>query len=190
MTDSTVRRVLLAPAALLLVAACSSGGASSAPATGGTAATPAPPAGSAAPSGAPSAATGAGIGGDTDFCWNTIEEVSAVLGVEVTTAQGAEAAGVGGGCNYSTADGSLVYAISTVTSSAAQTFEAAKGTEGAVVVTGVGDGAVLMSAGGPLIVRVGDVVLSLGPLPMSGVTDPEEYRKAAEELGKAAVARM
>jgi hypothetical protein len=187
-----LRRALAVPffaALILVVAACTaSPGASTAPsqAAGSLPAASQPDGVSMAPADSTNPGTT-----PRDWCLNTVEEVSAAIGGAAVTATGADAPGVGGGCLYANADGKLVYAVSTVTSSGAtQTFDAAKATQGVVTISGIGDGAVLMSAQGPLIVLKGSALLSLGLLPDSGVTDPTQFRAKNEELAKAAVGRL
>lgn len=141
----------------------------------------------------PSATTGdsAGTSGSTDWCLNTVEEVSAALSVDVTDAAGAEAPGNGGGCNYSDADGNFVYSMSIVTASGAVgTFEANVDAEGAVTVDGIGDRAYLASPQGPLVVLKGDTLISIGAYTPAALADPAVYRSAVEELARPAVDRL
>jgi hypothetical protein len=59
------------------------------------------------------------------------------------------------------------------------------------VVSGVGDEAVLVSPGGPLVAIKGTSLVSMGPLaPATLMSDPAAYRAAAEQLGAAAMARL
>jgi hypothetical protein len=182
------RSLLVLP---LLLAACG----------GGTAAT-----GAAPTSGAPTtvaATDGAGQtaappatmapgGAATDWCLNSPPEVEAALHVMGVVSAGNESPGVGGGCIYSLADGSPVHAITVVTSQGFEaTFEAGKQTPGVVEISGIGKGALLMSAQGPLVVLTDDALISMGPLgPADVMADGGAYRTAVETLARAAVERM
>lgn len=140
---------------------------------------------------APVASSDPGTGtGAAKWCLNTVEEVSAAIGGAAVTAAGTETPGIGGGCLYTTADGKFVYSIATVTSQgAADTFRAAKTGQGVVVVTGIGDDAILMSPQGPLAILKGTAFISLGTLPDSGITEAD-WRAKNEALGKAAAGRL
>lgn len=131
-------------------------------------------------------------GATAEFCLNTTEEVSEALDVEAVEAAGTQNANVGGGCSYTTSDGTLVYAIAVIIGQNAEaTIAAGLQTEGAVEIDGIGDEAVLMSAGGPLVVRVGDTIISQGPLPgVPNYDDAAAMRAAMEELGRAAADRL
>lgn len=186
--DRSIRPALgvLAALALATLAACSSG--APAPTATAEADTTAPAAASEpATSSAP-----AGNGGDnTDWCLNTVEEVAAAIDIEVTEGAGTDAPGIGGGCTYTNADGSLGYAISVVTAEGAvSTFEAAKNADGAESISGIGDDAVLISAQGPLAVLKGSTFISIGALGVPIIEDAAAYRTALEELGRAAIDRL
>lgn len=178
---------LLLPFAMLVLAACGGAGATSAP-TGGAGTAPAATSGGAATQ-PPAATSGAGA---MDWCLNLALEVETALGVTGVTGVSTDAPGVGGGCFYSDSAGAPVYAISVVNNSAARsTFDAAKTQPGAVEIGGIGDGAVLVSAVGPLVVLKGDAFASLGPLgPAELMSDAAAFRAAAEQLGAAAAGRM
>ena len=129
-------------------------------------------------------------GGDSQWCLNTTDEVASTLDVEVTDAVGTDAPGVGGGCFYNGPDGTPVHAISVITAaSAADTFNAAKSQAGAETIDGIGDDAVLVSSGGPLIVLKGDSVISMGPVGAIQ-QDATAFRAAVEELGRTAADRL
>ena len=102
-----------------------------------------------------------------------------------------DAPGVGGGCLYSDGAGTFVYAISVVTApGAVGTFDAAKLQAGAAVIDGIGDDAVLVSPGGPLVILKGSKFASIGPTTPALMSDPAAYRSAVEQLGAAAAGRM
>lgn len=139
----------------------------------------------------PVASSDPGTGtGAAKWCLNTAEEVSVAIGGTAVTAAGSDVPGVGGSCLYTTADGKLVHAIATVTSEgAAATFQAAKSGQGVVVVTGIGDDALIMSPQGPLAILKGSAFISMGTLPDSGITEAD-WRAKNETLGKAAAGRL
>lgn len=129
--------------------------------------------------------------GNTDWCLNTAEEVSAAIGGAAVTATGTDVQGVGGACNYTIADGTLIYSVAVVNNEAAvSSFQAMQGSEGIVQIPGIGDGAILASPQGPLAILKGNAFISLGLLPGSGVTDAAEMRTKLEQLGKAAADRL
>ena len=169
---------------LLLLAAC---GGTTAPSTEGAATD-----GGGNEPAATSTSDGGSTGGNTDWCLNTVDEVSAALEIEVAEAAGNDAPGVGGGCLYNAADGSLAYGISVVTADGASgAFQAAKGGDGVETIGGIGDDAVLVSPGGPLAVLKGDAFISIGAVPpVPIIDDAAAYRAALEELGRAAVGRL
>lgn len=173
------RTILLLP---LVLAACGGGTATSAPTgtTPTTGATEAPP------------ATQPGGATTTDWCLNSPPEVEAALHVMGVVATGSDTPGVGGGCLYTLADGTMVHAVSVVTSQGYEaTFESGKQTPGVVEISGIGNGAILMSALGPLVILTDSGLISMGPTgPDDIMADPAKYRTAVEELGRAAVARM
>jgi hypothetical protein len=176
---------------LVTLAACSSG----APAATTTAQSDAPASAAASAAASDSAvssepADNGGTGGETDWCLNTVEEVAAAIDAEVAEAVSTDATGIGGGCIYNGADGTPVYAMSVVTAEGAvSTFDASKNAEGATSIDGIGDDAVLISAGGPLAVLKGGTFISLGAFgPI--MEDPAAFRAAMEELGKAAADRL
>ncbi|MDQ3688757.1 MAG: hypothetical protein M3406_01725 [Chloroflexota bacterium] len=168
------------------LAACSSA-APAAPTTSQSDATASAPPASAPAASAP---TAGGEDGETDWCLNTVEEVAAAIDAEVAEAVSTDATGIGGGCIYNGPDATPVYAMSVVTAEGAvATFDAAKNGEGAVTIDGIGDDAVLISAGGPLAVLKGSTFISLGAFgPI--MEDPAAFRAAMEELGKAAADRL
>ncbi len=157
----------------------------------GTPATTASPDGNTASATSSASTDGGGSsGGDSQWCLNTKDEVASTLGVEVTDVVGTDAPGVGGGCFYNGPDGTPVHAISVITAaSAADTFNAARSQTGAETIDGIGDDAVLVSSGGPLIVLKGDSVISMGPLGAIQ-QDATAFRAAVEELGRAAADRL
>ncbi|HEY7589819.1 MAG TPA: hypothetical protein VH723_02430 [Candidatus Limnocylindrales bacterium] len=173
----------------LVLAACGAGSTSSSSPAGSVAgetggATPE----SSAPAG--SADTGVGLGGANQWCLNTPEEVAAAIGGMQVTASGTDAPGVGGGCIYTAADGKMPYALSVVSNdTATQTFEAAKIQQGAVVISGIGQGAILVSPAGPLVVLQNGKLASLGFTPDAGVSQ-SEMQARLEELARAAAGRM
>ena len=129
-------------------------------------------------------------GGDSQWCLNTQEEVASTLDVEVADVVGTDSPGLGGACLYNAADGTPVHAISVITAaSAVDTFNAARSQTGAETIDGIGDDAVLVSTGGPLIVLKGDSVISMGPLGAIQ-QDAGAFRTAVEELGRAAADRL
>ncbi len=137
------------------------------------------------------ASGGAPNGGADEFCLNTIDEVSAASGVDVSKATANAATAFGGACNYTSDDGKLVYSVVTLDSAGAVgTFEASKKNEGVVAIEGLGDDAVLLRPEGPLAILKGTSVLSLVFPPTSGVTDPADVREGLEELGRQAVDRL
>jgi hypothetical protein len=175
----------------MLLAACSGGSpATQAPSTtaaGSTFAASTP--GTASTTGP--AATGA-AGGDAAWCLNTAPEVEAALHVSGVVAAGTTTAGLGGGCIYSLADSTPIHAVSVVNSPGFEaTFDAGKTTPGVVEISGIGKGALLMSAAGPLVILTDNGLISMGPLgPADLLSDAAAYRTAVEALGKAAVGRM
>ena len=183
------RAILLLP---VLLVAC---GGTGAPATGATGAAPTSPAGTGSTGAtvAPPVTTAPGGGGTAgNWCLNTPPEVEAALHVQGVVGTSTDAPGVGGGCIYSLADNTPVHAISVVNSANFQaTFDAAKTQQGAVEISGIGNGAILVSAQGPLIVLTDKGLISMGPLgPQDVMTDAAKYRAAAEELGKTAAGRV
>jgi len=58
-----------------------------------------------------------------------------------------------------------------------------------VVVTGIGDDAIIMSPQGPLAILKGSAFISMGTLPDSGITEAD-WRAKNEALGKAAAGRL
>lgn len=186
-------RILIATVAIVLVACSpaaapttSPGGGSQAPVSPG-----AQPSSSAAvqPSAAPGSPAG---GGTTNWCFNTVEEVSAALKVTATQAISTDAPGIGGGCFYNDANGTPVFATSTVTAEGAVgTFEAATGGADAVTIDGIGDRAVLITPQGPLAVLKGTAFTSMGALPPNPLlSDAGAYRSAHETLARSAAGRM
>jgi len=181
------RRSILA---FLAVASVAFGACSSSPSASGAPSAPV----ASQPDGAsqePVASSDPGLGtAGSKWCLNTPEEVSAAIGGAAVTAAGSDVPGVGGSCLYTTADGKLVHAIATVTSEgAASTFQAAKSGQGVVVVTGIGDDAIIMSPQGPLAILKGSAFISMGTLPDSGITEAD-WRAKNEALGKAAAGRL
>ena len=156
--------------------------------------------GDASPPGETAAGTPAGDGGDgggdmsgEDFCLNTPEEVEAALEVDVSEATGNVNADTGGGCLYYAENQILVYAIAVVSGQGAadDTINAGRETEGVVEIEGIGDEALLMSRLGPLVVRIGDTIISQGPT--ADVPDSDDQaamRAAMEELARAAADRL
>lgn len=128
----------------------------------------------------------------SDFCLNTAEEVAAALQVPTPTATGAANPGFGGGCLYTAADGTLVYAVSTVPVTAGvDTIGAGLQTAGAVAINGIGERAVLMSAQGPLVFQKGSWIVSSGGTPdLAIAADAAAYRAAMETLARAAADRI
>ena len=181
------RSVLLLP---LLLAACGGGAAATGAAPTGGSTTVAPATQAAGETAAPAATSGTGA--EIDWCLNTTAEVEAALRVTGVVADGSGAVGIGGGCTYSLPSTVLVHAISVITSTGFDaTFEASKQTPGAVEVSGLGKAAVLMSPQGPLAILTDTGLISMGPLgPAELMADAAAYRTAAEELARAAVARM
>lgn len=175
---------LLALMAIALLVACSN-------TPSGPAETDAPDAPAATQ---PDGDDGDGGGAAEDFCLNTTDEVGAALEVEVTQATSTANEGFGGGCTYYDSDNALVYALAVITGqgTADDTVEAGRQTEGAIEISGIGDEAVLVSPVGPLVVRVGDTLISQGPtsteLPISD--DDDAVREAMENLARAAVGRL
>ena len=181
------RSLLVIP---LMLAACGGGTAPTGAAPTGSVPTAAPATQPTVETGAPPASTDTGAA--TDWCLNTAPEVEAALGVQGVVPAGSDAAGIGGGCFYSLADGTAVHAISVVTSQGFEaTFEAGKRTPGVVEISGIGKGALLMSAQGPLVILTDTGLISMGPLgPAELMADAAAYRTAAEELGRTAVGHM
>lgn len=185
-----VRRRSLILLPVLLVAACGgTGAATNAP--GATTSTTTTDTGAVTTDTGTTAETTAAAG-DTDWCLNTAPEVEAALHVTGVVASGNGSAGLGGGCTYSLADGSLVHAVSVINSTGFDaTFDAGKQTPGVVEISGMGKGALLMSPQGPLVILTDKGLISMGPVgPAELMADAAAYRTAVETLGKAAVARM
>jgi hypothetical protein len=133
-----------------------------------------------------------GAGAEIDYCLNTAAEVEAALKVSGVTATGSGAPGIGGGCSYITSDGILVHSVAIISSQGFEaTFETAKQAPGAVEIAGLGKGAVLVSAQGPLAILMDNGVISMGPTgPAQLMADPSAYRTAVEALARTAVGRM
>lgn len=190
------RRLPFLFAFLLLLAACGGGTTPSTAADDGaeTAATPTPTAteaGTDSGGGAVPASDAGGEAGVTEWCHNTVEEVSAAFGVDVADAVGTAAPGLGGGCAYTYADPTMGYAISTITTGDVRaTIDAFRGGEGASDVVGIGDTAVLISPQGPLAVVKGNILISLAAYGLPIVEDAAAYRAALEELGRSAADRL
>jgi hypothetical protein len=187
LSDALRARLKLALAVPFVLAACGGGAATSAPgATTGAAPTAA---GATQATGATSAP--AAGGGAEQWCLNTVDEVEAAIGTEVATASGNDNAGAGGGCIYSDASGNLLYSVAVVTVPGhEQTYEAGKTTPGAVEISGIGNGAVLISPQGPLVILTDRGLISLGPTTPAMLADAAAYRTAAETLGRQAVGRL
>jgi hypothetical protein len=125
------------------------------------------------------------------WCLNTADEVSNAIGEKVTGLTGSEVPGLGGGCAYTAADGNTVLSQAILTGPAALgTFNGAKIADGAIVLDGVGDEAVLVTARGPMVIRQGRVVVSMTVTPTSELNDTAKLRAAFEQLGKAAMKRL
>jgi hypothetical protein len=185
--------VALALVVAAAVAACGGTSAPGSAAAPSTAATNPPASASAAASVEASAAGQSlppGVTGSAKWCLNTVDEVSAAVGTIVTTAAGSDAPGVGGGCVYTSAAGTPIYGISVVSPAPAGMFEGFKAGQGAESLSGIGDAAVLVTPGGPLVVLKGQTVASLVILPSSGMSDLAKARAALESLAKAAAGRM
>ena len=174
--------VVLAMVAAIAVVACSQ------------TTTPSPsvaPSTSAAASSSPVASGTSGGPVSERWCLNTADEVTSAIGEKVTSLAGAEVPGLGGGCAYTAANGATVLSQAILTGPPALgTFNGAKIAEGAIVLNGVGDEAVLVTARGPMVVRRGRVVISMTVTPTSELNDTTKLRSAFEQLGKAAVQRL
>lgn len=179
---------------MLVAAACGTGAAT----PGATGTTPTTTTATTAPAetgpagGTTAPTTGGGNGTATDWCLNSPPEVEAALHVLGVVGTSTDTPGVGGGCTYALADGTVVHAVSVVNSANfAATFEAGKQTPGAVEIPGIGNGAVLMSPQGPLVILKNTGLISMGPLgPADIMGDPAAYRTAVEALGRAAADRL
>ncbi len=197
MSQSALRAVVaLMLVATLVLVGCSSTNAPSsaagspAAAASASAAAEASTAAAASSSAEPNASTITVGGGANRWCLNTVQEASAALGQTVTAMLGADVPGLGGGCNYSAADGTPVLSLAIITSpSAATTLQGAKLTPGITSVSGVGDEAILVSQAGPFVIRKGNVVISMTIVP-TGAMDAAKMPGAYEQLGKAAVERI
>lgn len=176
----------------LLLGACSGAAAPPAGSSSAGSQAPATDAPLASASSAVQASADPGGGGATTWCHNTVEEVSAALKVTVVAAVSSDAPGIGGGCFYNDASGIPLFATSTITAAgAADTFKAQVGTAGVTTIDGIGDGAVLMSAGGPLVVLKGDLFVSIGAVPSVPIfNDAPAYRAALEALARSSVDRL
>jgi hypothetical protein len=190
-----LRAIGAAALTVVLAVALAACGGTSAPASAAptTAATNPPP--SASPGASVEATAAApslpgGVTGSAKWCLNTVEEVSAATGTAVTTAAGTDAPGIGGGCVYTSAAGTPIYGISVVSPAPAGMFEGFKAGGGAEVLTGIGDGAVLATPGGPLAFIKGQTVASVVVLPTSGMSDLAKARAALISLAQAAAGRM
>jgi hypothetical protein len=125
------------------------------------------------------------------WCLNSTDEVANAIGEKVSGLAGAEVPGLGGGCTYTAANGAIVLSQAIITGPAALgTFNGAKLAEGAIVLSGVGDEAVLVTARGPMVIRLGRIVISMTVTPTSELNDSAKLRTAFEQLGKAAVQRI
>jgi hypothetical protein len=189
----TVGAVALTTVLAVALAACGGTSTPGAATSSSTAATNPPASAPAAASVEPSAGTPslpAGVTGSARWCLNTVEEVSAAVGTTVTTAAGSDAPGVGGGCVYTSASGTPIYGLSVVSPAPAGMFEGFKGGSGAEALSGIGDGAVLATPGGPLVILKGQTVASLVILPTSGMSDLAKARAALISLAQAAVGRI
>jgi hypothetical protein len=165
----------------MALAACAPNASSAAPST--AAGTSAPPAGS-------GAAPASGLSAER-WCLDTAAEVSAAIGVKVSAPMGYEVPGIGGGCAYNDETGAPVATVAVFTSRAAlSTFSAAQIVQGATPLYGVGDEAVLITGRGPLVIRAGNVVVSITVSPTSTMNDVSRLRAAFETLGRAAVQRI
>ena len=174
------------------VAACSGTSAPASAAAPSTAATNPPASASAAATSEASVAAPslpAGVG-SSKWCLNAVEEVSAAVGTTVTTAVGADAPGTGGGCSYTNAGGTPIYAISVLSPAPAGTFEGFKSGNVAEVLSGIADGAVLVTPAGPLVFIKGQTLASLVILPNARMDNLANARAALLSLAQAAVGRM
>ena len=196
-TLRAVGAVALAAVLAVALAACSGTSAPGSAAAPSTAATNPPASASAAASVAASIEASAaapslpaGVTGSAKWCLNTIEEVSAAVGTTVTTAGGTEAPGIGGGCVYISAAGTPIYGISAVSPAPAGMFEGFKTGGASEILSGIGDGAVLVTPGGPLAFVKGQTVASLVILPTSGMGDLAKAKAALISLAQAAAGRM
>lgn len=185
-TRPDMRRLL--PAGLIWLAIACGGSPAPAATTGTGQMATQPPAGQPAPV---TQAPGGGQG-IADFCLNTREEVAAALQVDLPTAAGNENPGFGGGCIYSAADGSLVWSVGIVpVTPQADLIATGLQTPGAVAIEGIGEGAVLISAQGPLVFRRGNWFVSSGGNPTLPIaSNAAAYRAAMETLARAAAGRI
>lgn len=177
-------------AIVFLLAAC--GGSTAAPTGGATRGAEATMAATEAGGATSPTETGMTGGTITDWCLNTVAEVSAALEIEIKTSQGAETPGLGGGCTYTDASGSMGYAISIITVGDGQaTLDAARQGADAETIDGIGDDAVLITPQGPLAFNKGSITVSLGATPnVPIVQDAAAYRAAHVSLAQAAAARL
>jgi hypothetical protein len=186
-----VGAVALTAGLAIAVAACSGTKGPASAAAPSSAPTPPASASAAATSEAsvavPSLPAGAG---SAKWCLNTVEEVSAAVGVTVTAAVGSDLPGAGGGCAYPNAAGAAIYAISVASPAPAGMFEGFKSGKIAEVLSGIADGAILVTPGGPLVFLKGQTVVSLVILPNARLDNLANARAALLSLAQAAVGRM
>ena len=187
-----VGAVALTTVLAAVVAACSGTSAPASAAASSTAATNPPASASAAATVEASIVVPslpAGVG-SAKWCLNTVEEVSAAIGTTVTVAAGSDAPGAGGGCAYKDAAGAPIYAISVASPAPAGMFEGFKSAKIAEVLSGIADGAILVTPAGPLVFIKGQTVVSLLILPNAQMTNLANARAALLSLAQAAVGRM
>ncbi|MDQ6794677.1 MAG: hypothetical protein M3067_07665 [Chloroflexota bacterium] len=188
----TVVAVALTGVLAVGVAACSGTSAPASAAVPSTVATNPPASASAAPTSEASLAVPslpAGVG-SAKWCLNTVEEVSAAIGTTVTAAMGSDATGAGGGCAYTNAAGAPIYAISVASPAPGGMFEGFKSGKIAEVLSGIADGAILVTPAGPLVLIKGQTVASLVILPNARMDNLANARAALLSLAQAAVGRM
>lgn len=186
----TITTALVGSVVLALVAACGSGaipsGSGAVPSGSGSPSTPAatsPATASSAP--APTAPPGQGGTDVQDPCaLATVDEVSAALGVPV------EAEALTGDtttyCNYNAADGSTLLALS-FSRGNAFVFDSYASGDGAVMVPGIGDGAVVTSQG-VMFIKSGDAVV--GVQPIEALDSPEDLIRMLTPVAQAIAARL
>jgi hypothetical protein len=191
-TLRAVGAVVLTSVLLVALAACSGTSAPASAAAPSTAATNPPASASAAATSEASVAVPslpAGVG-SAKWCLNTVEEVSAALGTTVTVAAGSDAPGAGGGCAYTNAAGAPIYAISVANPAPAGMFDGFKSGKIAEVLSGIADGAILVTPAGPLVMIKGQTVASLVILPNAQMTNLANAKAALLSLAQAAAGRM
>ena len=131
--------------------------------------------------------------GGGNACLNTVEEVSAAFGVEVTEAENTASSGGGAGCIYYTDKAAFESAMATslTVGSLSQTvFDSFAADDSADPVSGIGDEAIWFGGNSVFIVRKGDRVFSMSAGITSAGSDADEIRSILEELARSAADRL